>query len=121
MSEREIITEIGSRKNLLSLIEKSDEMIVLKFGAEWCKPCKKIEPVINGWFQILPGNVKCGILDVDEEFDIYAFYKRQKIITTIPAILRFNGENKSVYPDEAIFSSDEAEVNVFFQRIINDA
>lgn len=121
MSQRDIITEIGSRQNLLSLIESSDNMIVLKFGAEWCKPCKKIEPVINNWYEILPGNVKCGILDVDEEFDIYAFYKRQKIITTIPAILRFNSDNKSVYPDEAIFSSDEAEVNVFFERITNDA
>lgn len=121
MNDKVIITEIGSRQKLLSLIENTDSMIVLKFGAEWCKPCKKIEPVINGWFDILPGNVMCGILDVDEEFDIYAFYKRQKIIKSIPAILRFNSDNKSVYPDEAIFSSDEAEVNVFFQRITTDA
>ena len=47
MSGREIITELENRTELLKLITESNDMVVLKFGAEWCKPCKKIEGLVN--------------------------------------------------------------------------
>jgi thiol-disulfide isomerase/thioredoxin len=121
MSGREIITELENRTELLKLITESNDMVVLKFGAEWCKPCKKIEGLVNQWYSILPANIKCGILDVDECFDIYAFYKSKKIIPTIPAILRFNPENKSIMPDLCILSSNPDDITYFFNEIVKDA
>lgn len=118
---RDIITEISSRDDLMNLIKENDGILVLKFGAEWCGPCKRIEQVVHEWFNIMPANVKCGIIDCDESFDVYAFYKKNKIIKTIPAILRFDATNDHWAPDDAIFSSDHEELNVFFQKIISDA
>tara|TARA_B100000900_G_scaffold132342_1_gene112025 strand:+ start:3821 stop:4180 length:360 start_codon:yes stop_codon:yes gene_type:complete len=118
---RDIITEISSREELVNLIKENKGILVLKFGAEWCGPCKKIEQTVIDWFNILPANVTCGIIDCDESFDVYAFYKKHKIVKTIPAILRFDSENEHWAPDDAIFSSDSEELNIFFQKIINDA
>ena len=36
MAEKEIITEIKSRQDLLELINNNKGILVLKFGAEWC-------------------------------------------------------------------------------------
>ena len=121
MGEKEIITEIKSRQHLLELINNNTGILVLKFGAEWCGPCKRIEQLVKDWFNLMPANVTCGIIDCDESFDVYAFYKKNKIIKTIPAILRFDAENDHWAPDDAIFSSDHDEVTEFCQRIINDA
>lgn len=117
----EIITKISSRQELLELIRSNRGILVLKFGAEWCGPCKRIEQLVKDWFSIMPANVRCGIIDCDESFDVYAFYKSKKIIRTIPAILRFNDDNDHWAPDDAIFTSDNDELNAFFQKIINDA
>ena len=37
--DKEIITSIPSRKDLMDIINKNDGILVLKFGAEWCGPC----------------------------------------------------------------------------------
>ena len=55
--DKEIITSIPSRKDLMDIINKNDGILVLKFGAEWCGPCKKIEKQVVDWFNILPANV----------------------------------------------------------------
>ena len=77
--------------------------------------------MVKDWFELMPANVTCGIIDCDESFDVYAFYKNKKIVKTIPAILRFNEENDHWAPDDAIFSSNNDDLNLFFQKIINDA
>ena len=36
------------------------EPFIIKLGATWCGPCKKIEPLVNDWLQKMPINVcKC--------------------------------------------------------------
>ena len=121
MGNKELIVEIPSRQHLFELIKKNNGILVLKFGAEWCGPCKRIENTVKDWFSIMPANVTCGIIDCDESFDVYAFYKNKKIIRTIPAILRFNADNEHWAPDDAIFSSDPSDIEDFFKRIINDS
>ena len=34
---------------------------------------KKIEQLVKEWFNLMPANVTCGIIDCDESFDVYAF------------------------------------------------
>ena len=59
MSSLPIITEIESRNDLMPLLENNPGLLVLKFGAEWCGPCKLIEDDINKYFNHMPYNVQC--------------------------------------------------------------
>jgi thioredoxin 1 len=121
MSSREIITHIENRQQLFDLIANKENILVLKFGAEWCGPCKKIEGLVNEWYNILPANVICGILDVDENFDVFAFYKQKRIVKTIPTILRYDADHNHWAPSDFISSSDSNDINTFFKSIVDDA
>lgn len=118
MSKPELITEIESRKELIPLLEKNPGLIILKFGAEWCGPCKRIEEDVHEYFNNMPNNVQCGIIDVDESFDIYAYLKKQKIISTIPAILCYIKGNNTYVPDEILMSSDKKELENYMNKCL---
>ena len=114
MSSLPIITEIESRNDLMPLLENNPGLLVLKFGAEWCGPCKTIEEDVNKYFNNMPSNIQCGILDVDDCFDLYAYLKSKKIVNTIPAILCYNKHNLSmIAPDHILMSSDVNELRDF--------
>ena len=36
-----LITEIKSRNDYMDLIKSNPGLFIVKFGAEWCAPCKK--------------------------------------------------------------------------------
>ena len=73
-----IISQIESRKAFMTLLEHNTGLIILKLGASWCGPCSKIEKPVNDFFVTSPEDVICGIIDVDESFDFYAFLKTKK-------------------------------------------
>ena len=102
ISQDEIILE--TRTDLTDfLVNTKYEYTILKFYADWCKPCKVISPFING---LIEDKIKrfdaVGVkdkfifieVDVDECFDLYAFLKSKKRINGIPAIFLYR---KSVY------------------------
>ncbi|GAG83811.1 unnamed protein product [marine sediment metagenome] len=45
-------------------------LVCLKFGAQWCNPCKAIAPLFEGLAQSASGAVACFAVDVDESEDI---------------------------------------------------
>ena len=118
MSKPELITEIESRQELVPLLEKNQGLIMLKFGAEWCGTCKRIENEVKEYFNNMPNNVQCGIIDVDESFDLYAYLKKQKIVSTIPAILCYVKDNNTYVPDEILMSSDKKELDNFINKCL---
>ena len=120
MSDSKIITEIESRHDLTPLLEKNEGLIMLKFGAEWCAPCKKIEDDVKKHFDNMPNNVQCGIIDVDESFDLYAYLKNKKIVSTIPSILCYKKGNLSFAPDHILMSSDKDELDKFINICLKD-
>ncbi len=60
--------------------------LVVDCWAEWCAPCRVMEPVINELAHKYKGRVVYGKLNVDENPGISAEYK----ITSIPTLLIFN-------------------------------
>ena len=50
-----------------------------------------------------------------------AFFKQKRIIKTIPAILRYDSDNKHWAPSDIICTSNENEINDFFKNIVQDA
>ncbi len=62
---------------------------VIDFYADWCIPCKIMEPILNKLSQVFAGKVFFGRIDVDAYPEIAAEYGVMSIPTTI---LFSNGE-----------------------------
>lgn len=113
---REVKTSIPDRKQLSEFLSNNPGIIFIKFGAEWCAPCKKIEKFIDEKFNSFDNHIQCAIIDIDECFDVYAYLKSKKIVTSIPSIVCYLKGNVSYVPDEVVCNSDTTEIEDFFQR-----
>jgi thioredoxin 1 len=113
-----IITKYSDRHVFLNSLNENKGLIFMKFGAEWCAPCKLIEDDINKYFQNMPNTVQCAIIDIDENFDLYAFFKSKKIVSGIPTILCYYQENDHYVPDDVVMGTDKGEIQIFFNRCL---
>ncbi len=107
-----------SRSQFETLLKENAGKVVLKFGATWCGPCKRIEAHVNQWFSRMPATTKCIIIDIDDSFDLYGAFKAKRQIGGIPAILCFNKGNLSYVPDFSVAGSDLEQVNIFFKQVL---
>jgi len=114
----EYLTEVGNHEAFVQELANNPGMIVIKFGAEWCGPCKKIEALVHQRMTQLPDNYKCFVVDIDECFDLYAFLKTKRMVNGIPAILAWKKGNMSTIPDAVITSSNVQEVGRFFDQLL---
>ena len=112
------IIEEFSRSQFEELLKQNPGKVVLKFGATWCGPCKRIDPLVNQWFSNMPATVKCAAIDIDESFDLYGAFKTKRQITGIPDILCFNKGNESYIPDLNVVGADVVQVNTFFKQVL---
>ena len=113
------ITQIDTLKEFQAFASTNNPgAFVVKFGAEWCGPCKKIEGLVNGCMEQMPASVQCAILDVDEMFEVYAFFKNKRVINGIPAILVYYRGNTGFVPDDIVVGSDQNQVMQLFGRVI---
>ena len=112
-----ITHEFASRNEFLTAIsENKDKILLFKFTADWCKPCKQIKDDVNNLISDLKDHVTCYELDVDENFDVYAFLKSKKMLTGIPSILIYYPENTSYSSDLSVSGTDISNYkNVFLQ------
>ena len=116
-NQKDIFTEITNRKDLLdNILPHNPGYVIVKFGAEWCKPCKKIKETVDTSFSKMGPNVQCFDIDIDECFDVYAFMKSRKMVVGIPSILVWNRGNKEFVPSAFISSSDNVEVEKFLSN-----
>ena len=115
-SEKIIISYIESRNHFMNLLEKNFGLVIIKFGATWCGPCKKIKHVVDAFFASSPDNVMCCDIDVDESFDVYSYLKSKKMVNGIPAILCYKKGNTSFIPDEMVVGIDPDKMDHFFKK-----
>jgi thioredoxin 1 len=112
-----VITEM-SKDSFSQLLQTNNGLLIIKFGAEWCGPCKKIDPLVYEWMNKLSTqpNVQCAIIDIDDNFEIYAFLKSKKMVNGVPVILCYKKGNLTWIPDKAVVGADENQINIFFQQ-----
>lgn len=120
MTEKEIITTV-TKELFVNYLQNNEGAFIIKFGAEWCGPCKKIEGLVKQYMNQLPSHVTCAIVDVDENFEIYAFFKNKKILNGIPAIFAYKKGNITHIPDDVVIGANENEINYFFQKYMNES
>ena len=113
-----IITNLCDRKQFAELLQVNPGLIIIKFGADWCGPCKLIEQDVISGFRSMPNNVQCVIVDIDVSVDLYAYLKMKKMVNGVPVLLCYKKGNLSFVPDEAIGGPDSVKLRRFFQSCL---
>tara|TARA_B100001094_G_C18125401_1_gene769202 strand:- start:5 stop:400 length:396 start_codon:yes stop_codon:yes gene_type:complete len=122
MAEREIVEDL-SVEEFKELQQKmtNKQVLLVKFSAEWCKPCKKIKPLVERKYNELPSNVIIAEIDIDESLDLYMAFKSKKMLSGVPTLFAFHGdikkeENLWYVPDRTVGGSDEKKVEDFMNH-----
>lgn len=76
------LTEITDT-NLKHELINNDIPVLLDCWAEWCVPCKAIEPSIKDIADIYAGRLKVAKLNVDRNMETAAFFR----ITSLPTMI----------------------------------
>lgn len=114
--KREVITRLDKLQDLVQCLQNNPGVFIMKLGAEWCGPCKRIEGLVHSCMDQAPEHVQCAVIDVDESFEIYSFMKKNRVVNGIPAILCYRKGNVNYIPDDIVIGSDQNQVISFFQR-----
>jgi thioredoxin 1 len=117
MSKKQVISVFEKREDFLNLLKVNPGLVIVKLGATWCGPCKKIAPVVHGFFASSPDDVICADIDVDESFDLYAYFKSKKMVNGVPVILCYKKGNTTFIPDDSITGADPVALDSFFKRV----
>lgn len=74
-----------------SEVEGAGQPVLVDFGAEWCHPCKQLDPIVEELAGDWQGRVKVVHLDIDENTDTTMKYQ----VMGVPTLILFvNGEPK---------------------------
>jgi thiol-disulfide isomerase/thioredoxin len=110
-----------SRGHFLECLKLNKGLIIIKFGAKWCGPCKEIKDFVNEQFKRFPNNAICVNVDIDESNDAYLFLKKQRVFSgTIPTLMCWYKNNVQAYPDELISGSNINGIQCFFDDCLNN-
>jgi thioredoxin 1 len=118
-SSNQILTTLD-KKSFAEILQQNTGRFIVKFGAEWCGPCKQIEGLVKEWMGKMPPQVRCAIIDVDDNFEIYAFLKSKRMVNGIPVILSYNSGNLTHIPNDVIVGADVTQINTFFTNILTE-
>lgn len=66
-------------------VVKSDLPVLVDFWAEWCMPCKMVEPVLAELAKEFEGKASIARVNVDEEGELAARFD----VVSIPSLLLF--------------------------------
>ena len=115
-----VITEM-SKTGFQDALMSNPGALIIKFGAEWCGPCKRIDPLVYHWMSKFPPTIQGAIIDIDDNFELYAFLKSKKQANGVPVILCYKKGNHTWVPDDVIVGADAASVNRFFEKCMTYA
>ncbi len=74
-----------TNENFDTEVSNASGAVLVDFGAEWCGPCKKMEPIIESMADEFSGKAKIGKVDVGVSQEIAAKFG----IMSVPTILVF--------------------------------
>lgn len=101
-------------------------VIIIKFSADWCVPCKKVTPIWDRYSAACPDNVIMVEVDIDDSLDFYMFMKKKRMLKGVPTILAWYPnpcrEGDMWYiPDDSVSGFDEKAIRDCFARCFHKA
>jgi len=108
--------KIKTRQEFEDFLKHNDGLLIIKFAATWCVPCKTIENYFYKKLNLLPPTTTCVLVDIEESFEVYDFFESKKIITGIPAILAYEAGNTHYAPNEIVIGADLNRIDDFFNH-----
>ena len=106
------------------LAANKEKILIIKFGATWCGPCKAIKPLVEQWTKTMASNIKYVDIDVDESLDLYVALKKVKMVGGLPTMLAYYGDGKRdqwYIPDDSVVGGHDVHVKSFLDRCTNKA
>ena len=101
-----MVTVLKTRQELKKHV-KNYEVVIVKFKAEWCGPCKKVAPHIKTLMETY-NKINYVEVDVDDGSNIASYLK----IRSIPTIISYvNGDIH-----EILSSSNTSDITTFFVK-----
>jgi thioredoxin 1 len=73
--------------NFENEVLRSTVPVLLDFSAEWCAPCKRLQPIVEAIAQEYDGRLKVAHLDIDKAQSTAVRYG----IMSVPTVLLFKG------------------------------
>lgn len=110
----DIIENPQSIKELQSILSNNPGIVIFRFTATWCGPCKRIAPYIKEAVSILPNHVQFVNIDIDECIDVYRIFKQTRQVPGVPTCLAFRKGNTTYAPDFSVVGADSTNLAHFF-------
>ena len=111
-----IIKKVESVERFRDILVNNPGIVIVKFGATWCGPCRKIDPDVNDIFSKMPATAQCIILDIDESIEIYSFLKSKRMINGVPVLLCYKKGNVNYIPNDIVVGANKDQLMMFFDR-----
>jgi thioredoxin 1 len=67
------------------VVRESEVPVLVEFGAEWCGPCRQIEPVLEQLAVEWKGKVRLAKVDVDESVNLVMQFQ----VMSVPTLILF--------------------------------
>lgn len=121
-NEEEESFTVDYTKRLVEGSSKLNKVLIIKFSADWCKPCKIIAPYVDKRRRNMnQSHIYWGEVDIDESMDLYMFLKNKRMVSGIPTMLAWfpnpdRDQTKWYIPDDSISGTDISKVGEFFDR-----
>ncbi|CAH1180460.1 unnamed protein product [Phaedon cochleariae] len=103
--------KVQDDKDFLEKVENSKDTIIVDFFANWCGPCKALEPRLQNIIAQRKGQISLAKVDIDDLGELAAKYQ----VSTIPALVVFeNGKVK----ERLVGLQDEDKLNLWIDSIL---
>ena len=79
-----------------------DQPVLVDFWAEWCAPCKKMEPYLKKMASEMPNKLKIIRINVDENTELC----KELNVSALPVLKLYNN-NKVVWENLGFVTEDE--------------
>jgi thioredoxin len=83
LTTEEFKTDVFDFVNNKDWVYEKDLPCVVKFGADWCAPCRQLEPILEDLSNIYENKVNFYKVDVDENHELAGAFN----IRSIPVML----------------------------------
>lgn len=117
----QVITRLDTIQDFKNCLLNNPGIFIMKLGADWCGPCRRIESFVHTCVAQAPDNVQCAIINVDEAVELYNFLKTKRMVNGIPAILVYYRGNLNYVPDSAVIGDNLSQIAALFQKCYADA